>query len=114
NSPQSEESILSVMNSLLANPNFNTVSPVFTVPASVGNENVHIGYLNEIIIQFKSGMSYNDALTYIQKNNFEIISKLDLSGGESFHLRIPVQQNAMEVANNIFESGISNYCEPNF
>lgn len=114
NSQESEESLEPMITYLKSIPDFEYVSPVFSLPENFGSSKVRIGYLNELIVQFKPDMPSEDVSGYIQRNNFQIIQKLDLSGGETYSLRISPQLNSVSVANEIFESGIANYSEPNF
>ncbi|MEO8665576.1 MAG: S8 family serine peptidase [Ignavibacteria bacterium] len=113
-SMQPDESAESLIRSLRSNPSFETASTVFTLPSNVGSSKVQLGCINEIIVQFKSGMSSAEALNYIESNSFQVINKLDLSGGESYILKVPAENNSLDVANDIFESGMVNYSEPNF
>ncbi len=103
-----------LIESLKRLPAFGYVSETFNVPQSLGNPNVQIGVINEIIVQFKAGLERKLIESYLNARNLEIISELDLSGGETYLLKVPPALNTMAAANEMFESGAVNYSEPNF
>ena len=89
-------------------------SPVFSMPEGKGSDKVRLGFLNEILVQFKQSMSAPEISSYISQKGFEILSNINISGGTSYVLRIPSALNAIDVANEVYLSGNVKFAEPNF
>jgi subtilisin family serine protease len=114
NSTGTAEESGSMLNTLRANPVFEHISPVFNVPEELGNPKVEMGFLNDIIVQFKSDLPKEEINSMMEIHGLEVISKLDLPGGDSYHFKVINTENSMRAANEIFETGKVNYSEPNF
>ncbi len=90
-----------------------SASPVFKMPEGKGKQSVQIGVLDQVIVQFKQNKSLGVINEFINSRRLRVVQQLDLSGGLSFILQIPDGQYAMDVANEIYLSDMTNYAEPN-
>lgn len=110
----SESGLTDLLNNLRSSGLYENVSPVFSMPESKGNPNTLIAAKNEIIVQYKSNLTENQISDFEQSKNLTFIHSLDLRGGVTKVYRIDQTTFSMNAANEIFESGIVNYAEPNF
>lgn len=109
-----EQNIIDICNALKTNPSFEFAAPVFFSPQGNENPNQKIASINEVIVQFRSGMAQTQINNFLNSKNLVIVQQYDLSGGNSYLIKVPLSENPMRIANDIFESGIVNYSEPNF
>jgi len=107
-------SINNLINSLRKNPKIEYASPVFGMMPGAGNTNTLIGCENNIIAQFKPQYSEKQITQYLSYKGMTILNKLKLTGGLSYIISIPVTDNksALDHANEVYESGMVNYCDP--
>lgn len=88
-------------------------SPVFKVPEGLGNPNTLIGVEKEIIAQFKYSVTDAAINSYLTQRGMNIVQEFDLTGGNTYLIRIPAGQYAIDYANELYLSGLVNYSEPN-
>ena len=72
------------------------------------------GVFNELIVQFKPTLSKSFIQNFIKKQNLEIIKKIDLTGGDTYLLKINENKPTLDKANEIYLSGMVNYSDANF
>ncbi|MBK8552140.1 MAG: S8 family peptidase [Ignavibacteria bacterium] len=109
-----ESGLSDLLNNLKTTGLYESVSPVFSMPEGKGNPNTLIAANNEIIVQYKSNLSNDQITTFEQSKNLTFIQNLDLRGGVTKVYRVDQNTFSMDAANDIFESGMVNYSEPNF
>jgi subtilisin family serine protease len=109
NSPQGDVPLMDITRQLTSLDEIEYASPVY----SPDNGTTLIGVENEIIVQFKSNMSASAITQYIQSKGLIIKQQLDLQGGSSYVLTVPAESFAIDVANEIHQSGLVNWSEPN-
>ena len=109
-----ESGISDLINNLKSTGLYEYVSPVFSTPVGKGDRNTLIIPKDEIIVQYKS--TYSDAriAEFEQSKNLTFVQDLDLRGGITKIYRVDQNTFSMDAANDIFESGMVNYSEPNF
>jgi len=93
---------------------YESVAPVFTMPEGKGNPNTLIAAKNEIIVQYKSNVTENQINSFEQSKKLIYLQSLDLRGGISKVYKTNLNIFSIDAANEIFESGMVNYAEPNF
>ncbi|MDD5361230.1 MAG: S8 family serine peptidase [Ignavibacteria bacterium] len=113
NKSLSNSEISDLMVSLNSNPNIEYSSPVFSPRENEGNTKVLQGVTDEILVQFKQSISNNAIKEYLRKNYLEIVQSLDLGGGTSYVLKVSGGYT-MDAANEVYNSGLVNWAEPNF
>ena len=113
--PVSDAEIVTLTNMLNQNPNIEYTSPVFS-PFDGSRDKVLQGLIDEILVQFKPGVSENRINEYIKENGFTIVQTLSLTGGASYVLKVPLKSGtySMDFANKVYNSGLVNWSEPNF
>lgn len=109
-----ETGLTDLMNDLTSTGLYECVSPVFSMPEGQGNPNTLIAANNEILVQYKSNLSADQINRFEQSKNLIFIMSLDLRGGVTKVYRVDQNTFSMDAANEIFESGMANYSEPNF
>lgn len=104
------------INQLKNNPLVEYASPVFGLKEGMGNRNTLQGCENNMIAQFKSTYTRQQINQYLASKNLTIIKELDLTGGLTFEINIPVTENtnSMDYANDVYSSGMVNYADPGF
>jgi subtilisin family serine protease len=102
-----------LINDLNERTEIKNASPVFRMPDGIGNFKTLIGIESQIIVQFKPQIQAVEIGSYLTQRGMTIIQEFDLSGGSSYLLSIPKGGYAMDYANELFESGLVNYSEPN-
>ncbi|MBS1516882.1 MAG: S8 family peptidase [Bacteroidetes bacterium] len=110
----SESGLTDLLNNLKSSGLYESVSPVFSMPEGKGNPNTLIAAKDEIIVQFRSNLSFDQINTFEQSKNLTFIKNLDLRGGVTKIYKVAQNTFSMDAANDIFESGMVNYSEPNF
>ncbi len=88
-------------------------SPVFKLPDGKGSSKVMIGVEKEIIAQFKPVISSAEINSYLIQKGMSIVQQFDLSGGETYLIKIPEDQYSIDYANELYLTGLVNYSEPN-
>lgn len=109
NSPQADVPLMEITRQITELPEIEYASPVY----SPDNGTTLIGVENEVIVQFKPTMSESSINQYIQSKGLSIKQHLDLQGGNTYVLIVPVPDFAIDVANDIHNSGLINWSEPN-
>ena len=109
NSAMDESSIVSLIARLTDKAEIGYASPVF----SPDNGKTLIGVEDEIIVQFKNNLNSDRINSLIKEKGLEKVQKLSLTGGESYVLRVSKNSYAIDVANEIYNSGLVNWSEPN-
>ncbi|MBS1550567.1 MAG: S8 family peptidase [Bacteroidetes bacterium] len=110
----SESGLSDLLTNLKSAGIYESVSPVFTMPEGKGNPNTFIAAKNEIIVQYKSNLSGAQISGIELSKNLTFIRSLDLRGGVTKVYRVDQNAFSMDAANEIYESGMVNYSEPNF
>lgn len=110
----SESALTDLINNLKSSGLYESVSPVFTMPEGKGNPNTQIAAQDEIIVQYKPILSGSQITLFEQSKNLTFIKNLDLRGGVTKIYKVAQNTFSMDAANDIFESGMVNYSEPNF
>jgi subtilisin-like proprotein convertase family protein len=113
NKSLSASEISDLIISLNSNPSIEYSSPVFSPRENEGNTKVLQGVTDEILVQFKQSISGKAIKDYLRKNYLEIVQSLDLGGGTSYVLKVSGGY-AMDAANEVYNSGLVNWAEPNF
>lgn len=109
------ESNLEVMLTNLKSSNlFEYASPVYSLAEGEGNPEMLFACEDEIIVQFKPNLSDEKMDSFIESKGLLRVKTLDLNGGKTFVLKVPVNLFSMDIANEIYLTGIANYSEPNF
>ncbi|MCE1164519.1 MAG: S8 family peptidase [Bacteroidetes bacterium] len=105
-----------LVNSLNSISGIEYASAVFSPFEGDGNPKVLQGVTDEILVQFKPYMNDADIKNYLAKNGLMITQTLDLGGGKSFVLKVPRESGlqTMDAANEVYNSGLVNWSEPNF
>ncbi len=98
-----------VIQMLKLNNEIANVSPVF----SPDNGKTLIGVEDEVLVQFKEGISDSDRINFLRSKNCTVEMQLDLSGGKSYLLKVNREDYVLHVANEVFHSGLVNWAEPN-
>ena len=113
--PLSSAGLADLIKSLNQNSKIEFSSPVYSPLDGSGNK-VLQGLTDEILVQFKPEISANNIKDYLINKNLSIIQTLDLTGGISYVLRVPEKNKSysIDVANEVYESGLVNWSEPNF
>jgi hypothetical protein len=109
-----ESGISDLINNLKSSGLYEYVSPVFSTPVGKGDSNKLIIPMNEIIVQYKPNYSDARIAEFEQSKNLTFVQTLDLRGGITKIYRVDDNTFSMDAANDIFESGMVNYSEPNF
>ncbi len=109
-----ESGLTDLMNNLKSTELYECVTPVFSMPEGKGNPNTLIAADNEIIVQYKSNLSGAQISGIELSKNLTFIRSLDLRGGVTKVYRVDQNAFSMDAANEIYESGMVNYSEPNF
>jgi subtilisin family serine protease len=108
-SPLDNVSLKNAATQLVNNPLVEYASPVF----SPDRGKTLIGAENEVIVQFKAGITENEVYSFIGSKGFTVKQVLTLSGGASYVLTVPSNIFSLDAANDIYRSGIVNWSEPN-
>jgi hypothetical protein len=110
NRVHNQSDLIELINRLKKEISLSDVTPVY-----YENENgSKSGLLNEIIVQFKPSFTISNIQDFIKKQNLEIIRKIDLTGGETYLLKIIENKPTLDKANEIYLSGMVNYSDANF
>lgn len=109
NSQQSDASLTEITRRLISLDEIEYASPVF----SPDNGTTLIGVENEIIVQFKPNTATSSINEFIQSKGLTIKQNMDLQGGASYVLTVPNERFAIDVANEVYHSGMVNWAEPN-
>ncbi len=72
-----------------------------------------IGVQNEILVQFKPGLTEREISDYLSANKLQVIEELKLQGGISYKLQTSGSDFPLDAANSVYESGLVNWAEPN-
>jgi subtilisin family serine protease/subtilisin-like proprotein convertase family protein len=104
-----ESDLLGLVNRVTTMKDVQYCSPVF----SPDGGKTLIGTEDEVIVQFSPTIFPNDINSYLSEKNLSIVQTLSLTGGTSYVLRVPANEQAIEVANEIYRSGKVNWSEPN-
>ena len=108
-----ESSINGLIEALDRDPGIEFSSPVFSPP---DNNKVLQGVLNEILVQFKPSVTVQQINNFLHNNNLSITQIIKLNEGSSYVLRstLKTRTNTLDLANTVYQSGIVNWCDPNF
>jgi subtilisin family serine protease len=109
NSYEGDASIIDLTRTLKNLDAIEYASPVF----SPDNGTTLIGVENEVIVQFKPIVTSGQANEYIMSKGMTVKQVLDLKGGLSYVLTVNKNDFAIDVANEIHNSGLVNWSEPN-
>ena len=109
NSNLDDKSIRNLVNRLNNTEGVEYSSPAF----SPDNGKTLIGTENEIIVQFKNNVDKSQIAEFINQKGIEQIRTLALTGGSSYIFKINKSEYAIDVANDIYNSGLVNFSEPN-
>jgi subtilisin family serine protease len=104
-----DQSLINLVNDIKFKSEVQYCSPVF----SPDQGKTLIGVEDEIIVQFKQTISSTQIESYLNSKNLKILGSLDLTGGNSYVLQVPKEQFAIDVANDVHNSGLVNWSEPN-
>jgi len=104
-----------LVKALNQNPQIEYSSVVYSPFDGSGNK-VLQGLTDEILVQFKQGMSESSINEYLKLNQFEIVQPLSLTGGVSYVLKVSrnIELSSLDAANMVYNSGLVNWAEPNF
>jgi subtilisin family serine protease len=110
-----EKAINDLVKALNQNPEIEFSSPVFS-PIDGSGDNVLQGLIDEILVQFKPGLTDGVINEYLKKFDFSIVQSLSLTGGTSYVLKVPesLEMLSIDAANMVYKSGLVNWAEPNF
>lgn len=108
--------INNIINQVRSYPQVEYASPVFGLREGMGNANTLEGCENNISAQFKPQYNRQQIEEYLQNKGMTIIKELELTGGLTFQIQIPVaaNTNSMDFANEVYSSGMVNYAGPGF
>src|SRR5690606_24061468 len=109
NSPEGDASLINLTRELITMETVEYASPVF----SPDNGTTLIGVENEVIVQFKPSVNSTEINNYISSKGLIVKQQLDLKGGSSFVLTVNENDFAIDIANEIHNSGLVNWSEPN-
>lgn len=113
NSVLSEKAITELLNHLKSSGLYECVSPVFSLPGRENSKSL-ISAVNEIIIQYKTSV-LDASITEVERSKgLTFVKILSLTGGKTIVYKVDPNTFSIDAANEIFESGVANYCEPNF
>ena len=109
-------SLNNVISEIRNNPLVEYASPVFGLREGMGNVNTLEGCENNISAQFKPQYNRQQIDQYLGSKGMTIIKQLDVTGGPTFQIQIPVaaNTNSMDFANEVYSSGMVNYAGPGF
>jgi subtilisin family serine protease/subtilisin-like proprotein convertase family protein len=115
NTQNTAKSINDLVKALNQNPEIEFSSPVYS-PFDGGGNKVLQGLIDEILVQFKPGISENIINDYLKINELSIVQSLSLTGGTSYVLKVSKNKELLSIdaANMVFNSGLVNWAEPNF
>lgn len=113
NSALSENAITELLHNLKSSVLYECVSPVYSLPGR-NNTLSLISALNEIIVQYKPTVSNKNISDIEQVMNLTFLKTLSLTGGKTIVYKVDENTFSIDAANEMFESGIVNYSEPNF
>ena len=92
----------------------NTEGVEYSSPAFSPDEGkTLIGSENEIIVQFKPNIDKIQIGEFARQKGLEQIKTISLTGGSSYIFKVNKNEFAIDVANDVFNSGIVNWSEPN-
>lgn len=109
-----EQNVIDIAEILKENPSIKYSAPAFVAPYADASPGAKIASTDEIIVQFKSQLQQSHINNFLLSRNLRIKYEYNLSGGNAYLIEVPLSQNPMRAANDIFESGAVNYSEPNF
>jgi hypothetical protein len=74
------------------------------------------GVEDQVIAQFKRNVTSSQINDYLSNHGLSIVKQLDISGGTTYILKVSksLNQPTIDAANAIYESGIVNFCDPDF
>jgi len=106
-----ESTVQGLVKTLNTKPQISSAGPVF----SPDEGKTLIGVQNEISVQFKNYLSQSEIDSYLSSKGLQLIMKLNVTGGSTYLVRTPNSENstAIDIANEVYRSGIVNYSEPN-
>ncbi len=108
-SVKNEWALIETVNRLNMNTDIQYTSPVF----SPDNGKTLIGVEDEVIVQFKPDVTINTINSYLSSKNLSIIKDMNLSGGASYLVKVMQNISAIDAANDLYMSGLTNWAEPN-
>jgi subtilisin-like proprotein convertase family protein len=111
----STKAINDLVKALNQNPEIEFSSPVYS-PIDGSGDKVLQGLIDEILVQFKPGITNDMINGYLKKFDLSISQSLSLTGGSSYVLKVPknLEMLSIDAANMVYNSGLVNWAEPNF
>ncbi|MDD5361229.1 MAG: S8 family serine peptidase [Ignavibacteria bacterium] len=109
NSNLDDKSIQNLVNRLNNTEGIEYSSPAF----SPDEGKTLIGTENEIIVQYKSNVTKSQIAEFAKQKGIEQIRTMALTGGTSIIYKVNKNEYAIDVANNVYNSGLVNFSEPN-
>jgi subtilisin family serine protease/subtilisin-like proprotein convertase family protein len=109
NSNLDDKSIQNLVNRLNNTEGVEYSSPAF----SPDEGKTLIGTENEIIVQYKTNVTKTQIAEFAKQKGLEEIRTLALTGGTSFIYKVNKNEYAIDIANNVYNSGLVNFSEPN-
>jgi subtilisin family serine protease len=107
-------SLNTYINQIRTFPQVEYASPVFGMREGMGNANTLMGCENNIVAQFKPQYNKQQVEAYLNSKGMYILQELELTGGLTFLISIPVVPNksSLDFANEVYVSGMVNYSDP--
>ena len=112
-SPLDESALNVFVSSMALDSRIDLVSAVYS---PVDNDKVLQGSLDQLIAQFKPYVTNADIMAYLNSHGLSIVKQLAISGGNTYILQVAksVTMTNIETANSVYESGLVNFCDPDF
>ena len=106
-------SISELVSAVQRNPEIDLVSAVY---APTSDSKVLQGLEDQCIAQFKPYVTQSQINDYLSAHGLTNIKQLEITGGTTLILQISksLNQSSIDAANSIYESGLVNFCDPDF